>query len=288
MDFFASLAQAPTEQAVELACLAEALGFAGVTLSDHLARPADVRSRYPYSKDGKLLASRETAYPDVWVLVGALAQATRRLRFLSSVYVLPLRDPFSAAKAVSTAAVLSEGRVMLGVGIGWMREEFDLVQRPFEQRGARTDEMLELLRALMSGVEVEHHGRFYQVPPLRMLPAPTRVPPILVGGHSPRALERAARHDGWVGVHYDAGEVPPLMGRLRSARERAGTSERPFETVLAVNGPLANADVAALEAQGVTALVHPPAPAQAGAPSLDDRRRHLEAFARRHLVGSRA
>ena len=283
MEFFHSLSQAPTEEVVELARLAEELGFAGVTLSDHLARPVAVASRYPYAADGAMPAGRDVPYPDLWVLVGALAQATRRLRFLSSVYVLPLRNPFHAAKAISTAAVLSGGRVMLGVGVGWMREEFALAGERFEERGARTDEMLELLRALWGGGDIEHRGRFYAVPPVRMLPAPARPPPVLVGGHSDAALRRAARHDGWVGVHYEARDVPALLARLRAERERAGSSGRRFEIVLALSGPCEGRDVSALEAQGVTALVHPPAPARGGRPSFDDRRRHLEEFARRHL-----
>ena len=284
MEFFHSLSQAPTEEVVELARLAEELGFAGVTLSDHLARPAAVASRYPYSPDGAMPAGRDVPYPDPWVLVGALAQVTTRLRFLSSVYVLPLRNPFHAAKAIATACVLSSARVMLGVGVGWMREEFALAGERFEDRGARTDEMLELLRALWSGRDVEPRGRFYAAPPLRMLPAPPRMPPILVGGHGDAALRRAARHDGWVGVHYEAREVPALLGRLRAARERAGDPERPFEIVLALAGALDAAAVAALEAQGVTALVHPPAPRRDRPPSLGERRRHLEDFARRHLA----
>jgi probable F420-dependent oxidoreductase len=289
MEFFHSLSQAPTGEVVELARLAEALGFAGVTFSDHLARPAAVASRYPYSADGAMPAGRDVPYPDPWVLVGALAQATKRLRFLSSVYVLPLRNPFHAAKAIATACVLSGGRVMLGVGVGWMREEFALAGERFEDRGARTDEMLALLRALWSGDDVEHRGRFYAAPALRMLPAPEVPPPILVGGHGDAALRRAARHDGWVGVHYEAGEVPAILARLQAARARGGVAGRRFEVVLALAGGFEPEDVAALEAQGVTALVHPPAPRRDGAaPSLDERRRHLEAFARRHLARSRA
>ena len=105
-----------------------------------------------------------------------MAAVTERIRFLTGIYVLPMRNPFVAAKAVGTAAWLSGDRVTLGVGVGWMREEFALLEQPFEQRGARTDEMIEVMRTLWAGGMVEHHGGFYDFARLQMSPAPA--PPV--------------------------------------------------------------------------------------------------------------
>ena len=182
MEFWQAIARTDVDQLVPVARLAEELGFSGVTMSDHIIRPRTIESRYPYSLTGEMATDETTPYVDPWVLVGALSRATTRLRFLSYVYIPTLRDPFSVAKAVSTAAVVSDGRVMLGIGVGWMKEEFALVERAFAKRGARTDELIEVFRSLLSGEMVEYHGEFYDFPPVQMAPVPRRCPPILVGG----------------------------------------------------------------------------------------------------------
>ena len=150
MEFWQSIARTDVDQLVPVAQLAEQLGFAGVTMSDHIIRPQSIDSRYPYSPTGKMPTDDTTPYLDPWVLVGALSRATTRLRFMSYVYIPPIRDPFSIAKAISTAAIVSDDRVMMGIGVGWMAEEFGLVERPFERRGARTDEILEVVKKLLT------------------------------------------------------------------------------------------------------------------------------------------
>ncbi len=285
MRIFQSLARTPTEAIVELARVAEDLGFAGVSLSDHLVRPVRVASSYPYSADGLMAAASETHYPDVWVAAAAIAQATTRLQILSSVYVLPTRDPFTVAKSLATAAVLSGDRVMFGIGLGWMREEFELTGQPFEGRGARCDEMLTLIAKLLAPGPVEHHGALYDVPPLYMAPTPRRVPPILVGGHSEVALRRAARHDGWLGVNYPLTDAPAIVARALAARAAADTAVRtqPFEVALAINEPLDRSMIEELAAAGVTLLIHPPGPFDPTCCDLAARRGHLQAFARRAM-----
>ena len=196
MEFWQAIARTEVDQLVPVACLAEKLGFAGVTMSDHVVRFRAGASRYPYAGTGRMAMDETAPYPDPWVLCGALARATQRLRFMTYVYIPALRDPFSVAKAISTAALVSNDRVLMGVGVGWMEEEFALLERPFRQRGRRTDEMLDVIRKLFSGEMVEHHREFYDFDPVQMAPAPLRRPPILVGGHSPGALRRAAPADG--------------------------------------------------------------------------------------------
>lgn len=139
-----------------------------------------------------------TDWPDPWVLVGALAQVTRRLRFVSTAYIPAMRDPYSAAKSIGTAAVLADGRVELGVGVGWCEEEFELMGQRFARRGKRNDEMLDLMRTFWEPGWTQFDGEFYPTPRLEMMPTPPRIP-IFVGGLSDIALRRAARHDGWIG-----------------------------------------------------------------------------------------
>ena len=257
MRFCQSLMYAPAEDWVELTRAAEAVGFDVVALSDHVFHPEKLESKYPYSADGRPAFEPHQPWPDVWVMAGAMAAVTSRIRFTTNVYVLPARNPFVVAKAVGTAAFVSGGRVSLGVGAGWMREEFEALEQPFERRGARMEEQIEVLRTLWRGGMVEHHGEFYDFDRLEIAPVPAEPVPILIGGHSERALRRAARiGDGWVGVMYGFDEVKGYLERLRGYREEAGTADRPFDVQVAVVDRLPTPDVCAeLDALGVTTLM---------------------------------
>ena len=216
MKFCQSLMYAAPDQWIELTCAAEAAGFDQVALSDHVVQPEKLESTYPYTRSGRPMFPPDTPWPDVWVTIGALAARTERISFVTHVYVLPARNPFVVAKAVGTAAVLSGGRVQLGVGAGWMREEFAALEQPFERRGARMEEQIEVLRTLWRGGMVEHHGEFYDFDRLEMAPAPPEPVPILIGGHSEVALRRAARiGDGWIGVYYRLDELLAIVERLQ-------------------------------------------------------------------------
>jgi probable F420-dependent oxidoreductase len=242
---------------IELTRVAEAAGFDQVSLSDHVFYPDKLDSSYPYSDTGRPIFPPHTPWPDVWVMTGALAAVTERITFATHVYVLPARNPFVVAKAVGTAAHLSGGRVLLGVGAGWMREEFTQLEQPFERRGARMEEQIEVLRTLWRGGMVEHHGEFYDFDRLEMTPAPPRPVPILVGGHSETALRRAARiGDGWMGVYYGVDELIPIVERLQRYRAEYGTDGRPFEIQASIVDRLPSPEVCAqLEEAGVTTLI---------------------------------
>jgi probable F420-dependent oxidoreductase len=233
--FVCSLAFQPPLELLELARAAEGAGFEAVAVSDHVVHPRKIATPYPYTADGAPRWQPFTPWPDPWVAIGAMAAVTERLRFLTSIYVLPLRNPFAVAKAVGTAAVLSRNRVILGVGAGWMREEFALLEQPFEGRGRRMDEMIEVLRRLWAGGFVEHRGECYAFDPLEMSPVPSEPVPIFVGGLSPAALRRAARRgDGWVSDLHTTEELRAIvatLARQRADSERAG---RPFAVVAAV------------------------------------------------------
>jgi alkanesulfonate monooxygenase SsuD/methylene tetrahydromethanopterin reductase-like flavin-dependent oxidoreductase (luciferase family) len=133
------------------------------------------------------------------------------------------------AKQLATAAFFSQDRIVLGVGAGWLEEEFDLVRADWKTRGARLDEMLEITRLLHEGRDVEYHGRHYDLPPCRMRPVPSRRVPVMVGGHSDAALRRAARLDGWLGVDYEYDELVPLVRKLNDYRREGGRESEPCE-----------------------------------------------------------
>lgn len=255
MKFFNALMGAKPLDLITIAVAAEANGFDGVALSDHVVYPEDLKSEYPYTPDGKPLFSPETDWPDPWVLVGALGAVTTTLEFVTNVYVLPMRNPFVTAKAVGTAAYLTGNRVRLGVGAGWMREEFELMGQPFDQRGARLDETIDILRVLWAGGMVEYHGAQFDFDRVEMRPAPTEPVPIYVGGHSQVALRRAARNDGWIGVNYTVDELEAYCTQLQHIREDLGTADRPFEIVASPWAIPDAATVARLEAMGVTTLL---------------------------------
>lgn len=257
MRFCQSLMYAAPDDWVELTRVAEAVGFDQVSLSDHVFYPDKLDSSYPYSASGRPIFPPETQWPDVWVMTGALAAVTQRITFSTHVYVLPARNPFVVAKAVGTAAHLSGGRVLLGVGAGWMREEFAQLEQSFERRGARMEEQIEVLRTLWRGGMVEHHGEFYDFDRLEMAPAPAQPVPILIGGHSETALRRAARiGDGWMGVYYGLDELAGIVERLLGYRREYGTADRSFEIQAAIVDRLPTPDVCAeLEQIGVTTLI---------------------------------
>ena len=138
MKFYISSAFLNTREIIEIAKAADELGYDGIGIPDHVVNLETLDTPYPYTKDGERRWQPFTDWPDPWVLIGALAQVTSRLRFVNTVYIPAMRNPYSAAKAIGTAAVLASGRVELGIGVGWCREEFELMGEQFAARGKRT------------------------------------------------------------------------------------------------------------------------------------------------------
>lgn len=242
----------PIEQLVGLARSAEQLGFEGISLPDHLFFPRDRTSPYPYSSDGELHWPADAPWPDCWGSIAAMAAATTRLRFTTSIYIAPLRDVFSLAKAIATAEGFGPGRVSAGLGAGWLREEFDIVGQDFATRGRRLDEMLDALRLLWSGEMVEFHGDHVSFEPIRMLPRAGSVP-VLVGGNTRPALRRAASHDGWIGSYTDLDDAARMLGDLTFQREQLGRSGTPFEVLFAARPGVARSanELAGLGVDGI-------------------------------------
>jgi len=245
----------PTEGYVAAAKAAEEVGFSAIALSDHVVSPEKIASPYPYTPDGKPQYDPVWDFPDPWVAVGAMAAATTDLGFFTNVFVLPARNPLLVAKSLATAARLSGDRVSLGVGAGWMREEFDLLGQSFGGRGKRMDEMIEVMRTVWAGGFVEHHGDTYDFDRLEMRPVPARQIPIIVGGHSEVALRRAARLDGWIGVYYSMDELESYCRILQGYRAELGRADEPYEIVASPMATPKPANLERLEAMGVTTVL---------------------------------
>ncbi len=198
-------------------------------------------------------------WPDSWVLIGAMASVTSRLRFTNAVYVAPARPLLEVVKQVATASVVSQGRVSLAVGVGWMREEFDLMGQDFGNRGERLDEMIPALRALWQGGWVSWSGRHYQVPELMIEPHPPAPVPIMCGGESDAALRRAARLcNGWVGYGYAWDDAVRYVEKLNALRAEYGRRSERFEIMLALFEAPSPDLVKRAEDVGITALMCSP------------------------------
>lgn len=235
MKFVVALAFSDLSEYCELARVADECGYAYLAVSDHVVHPEKIRSPYPYSADGSPRWQPEAPWADPWVAIGAMAGVTKRIRFTTNIFVLAMRNPFLAAKAIGTAAQISGGRVSLGVGVGWMEDEFELLGQAFRNRGRRTDELLEILPRLWSGEMVEHEGREYAFPRLQMSPGVAARVPVYVGGLSEPALRRAARHDGWISDLHTVDEIRALHERIEVHREAHGATDRPFQLIAALS-----------------------------------------------------
>jgi probable F420-dependent oxidoreductase len=234
---------------------ADDVGFESLLAVEHVAVPVGYESRYPYSDTGKMPLPEACELPDPLDLLAWLAARTERLRLGTGILVLPEHHPLQLAKRCATIDRLSGGRLFLGVGVGWMREEFQLLEQPFEQRGPRTDEMIEVLRKLWGGGMVEHHGRFYDFPRLQMSPAPRAPIPILIGGVSDAALRRAGRiGDGWISDIHTSEELRGIVKKIREHRRAAGREGAPLEIVAAASDAFGVDGYRRLEEIGVTTV----------------------------------
>ncbi len=223
----------PVDHLVPMARAAEEAGFDSITVPDSVFFPEHVSADYPYSADGGRFWAPETSFPDPFVSISAMAAVTERIRFLTNVVKLPIRDPLMVAKQLSSMAALSHDRVALGVGLSWIPEEFAWTHTEMRTRGKRADEMIEILRLACAGggpAWIEFHGEHYDFDRLMMSPAPERPVPIYVGGLSEPGLRRAARlADGWISVQNTTEEITGACAALRTYRAEYGRAELPFE-----------------------------------------------------------
>jgi probable F420-dependent oxidoreductase len=211
-----------------IAARAEELGFDTVWVSDHVAIPSQITSSYPYGPPGSFNPDTTQNFWEAFSVLAFVAGMTKRVQLGTSVIVLPQRPPLLVAKQWATLDALSGGRMILGVGAGWMREEFDALGfgHVFDKRGPATDEAIKILRAAWTTQgDVSFDGEVYSFQPVRMMPKPARPGgiPIWVGGHGRRSIRRAAElGDGWQPLRITVEEVRPLIGYLHELLERNG------------------------------------------------------------------
>ena len=237
--------QTASPEALEtLATRAEEWGFSSVMIADHIVFPVTIKSKYPYTVSGAFPGQGDAL--EQLSLMAFVAGKTRSLRLISSVMILPYRNPVVTAKMLATIDVLSRGRVTVGVGVGWLREEFEALGAPdFDRRGAVSDEYLRIFKALWTQDPASYHGEFYRFDSVRCLPHPVQKPhpPIWVGGHSKAALRRVARlGDGWhpVGANPAVPLRPPeLRARLDDLRRLTEAEGRdPSKLTISYKAPI--------------------------------------------------
>ena len=216
--------------AVRVARAAEAAGFDSIFAIDHVVYPDAYTTPYPYAAGGRLPMTRASAFPDPLIWIASAAAVTTTLRFMTGVLILPLRDPFVLAKQVATLDAMSGGRFELGIGVGWLKEEFEALGQPFEQRGRRADEYIAVMRALWAGDGASFSGRYVRFEGVSCNPKPVGRVPIVVGGHSEAAARRAGRlGDGFfpsIGAQVD---TTPLFEIARRAAAEAGRDPAAIE-----------------------------------------------------------
>jgi probable F420-dependent oxidoreductase len=240
----------------ELARAAEDAGYDSMVISDSICYPRTSESVYPYNPDGSREFLEDKPFLEPFSLIPALGAVTSRLRFVTFVVKLPLRNPVLLAKQVTSTAVLTGGRLVLGAGTSPWREDYDVLGVDWDTRGRRMDESITVLRGLSAGGYFEHHGKIFDLPPVKIAPVPERPVPILIGGHSGAALRRAARTgDGWLHGGGDPADLPGLLEKLAGFRRAEGTDSLPFEIhVISTDAYTANG-VRRLEEQGVTDVI---------------------------------
>ena len=257
MRFYVSTAFLDIEDVVEIARAADDLGYDGMGIPDHVINLETLGTPYPYTKDGSRRWEAFTHWPDPWVVIGAIALVTTRLRFVTTVYLPAMRDPYSAAKSIGTAACLADGRLELGIGVGWCAEEFELMGQRFDRRGKRTDEMLQLMRALWQPGWTEFSGEFYQTPRLEMEPTPPHIP-IYVGGLSEIALRRAARNDGWIGDLITTDRAIASVQQIRELRAEKGLRMDGFTVLTPLTDAFTPEHFERAEAGGIDGIITMP------------------------------
>jgi probable F420-dependent oxidoreductase len=216
--------QATRRNLIEFAQLAEALGYHSGWVSDHLAWPKEIASRYPYSDDGSFAPPADMPWLDPIGTMFFVAGCTETLKLGPTVLILGYRSPVHTAKAIASLDVVSEGRVILGIGVGWMREEFEVLGMPYDHRGERADEQLALFERFFTDPEPSFHGTYYDVPTVGFEPKPFngRVP-IWVGGDSEPAYRRTVRvGDAYHAAFQEIGDVAEAWERIGELCDEAG------------------------------------------------------------------
>ncbi len=276
MKYATFLYQTQPSSLAAVARKAEELGYESLWIPEHIILPVTYKSPYPYSSSGRMPAPPDTPLHDPMLALAYVAAITSRVRLATGIYVLPIRNAFTTAKAVASLDVLSGGRFIFGIGIGWLEEEFEAVGMNFKDRALRTREYVALMKELWTSDSPVFRGKTIAVEGFKFAPKPVQKPhpPLVFGGHTEPSLRRAARlGDGWYGIGESLDEVRAVIARLREHERQQGRT-RPLELTVAprFGGPLTVEQVRELQGFGVDRVI------LGAAPSTKDHLAAMERF----------
>jgi probable F420-dependent oxidoreductase len=209
---------------------AEAAGFDNIGMGDSICYPKESTSKYPYTADGNREFLENKPFLEPFTIIPAMAAVTSRIGYDIGVLKMPLRNPLTLAKQVASIAVVTGNRFKLGVGTSPWPDDYEVCGVPWERRGKRMEEMIQVVRGLCTGDYFEFHGELIDFRSIKLIPAPDRPVPILIGGHSPINIRRAARlADGWIPSTNAREELGPMIATLRGHLDEFGRADAPFE-----------------------------------------------------------
>ena len=239
---------------IPLAQAAEANGYAGVTIPDSLIYPKASDTSYSYTEDGGREFLENKPFVESFILATAIGVATKTLEMTTNVVKLPVRPPLYSAKLASSIAALTGNRFNLGVGLSVWPEDYEVMGVPYAKRGKRFDECIAIVRGLCAGGYFEFHGEFYDLPPVKLNPVPTKPLPILIGGFADAALKRAAHNDGFMYAGGEGGTavLATMLDTINAYRAEAGRMDQPFRVFATAMGKIDRDVVRRHEDLGVT------------------------------------
>ena len=248
---------ATPENIIQVAVQAEALGLDSLWMGEHVVLFDEMEFGYPGSPDGKLPIPHGGGLPDTVVTLSFVASHTSKIRFGTGVTLIPQRNPVYTANEFATLDYLSGGRVDMGIGVGWCKEEVEACGFDFGDRGERCDEILDIFKKVWTEDEASHDGKHFQFSKLRMDPKPVQNPhiPLIIGGYSPAAMRRCAKYgDGWLGFGLNTEYSKPAIDNVAKAIEAEGRSMDDFEIII-TPGSVTPDDIKAYEDMGVDRVV---------------------------------
>jgi probable F420-dependent oxidoreductase len=240
---------------LDIARTADEWGWDSIQVADAPFFPEVTSAPYPYTPDGSRFWPLDLPVLDPWVAITAMAAVTKRIRFITAVLRLAIRQPLLEAKSLCSVAAMSNDRVAVGVGLAWMPEEFKWLNQDMKTRGARQNEAIQVIRLLLRGGMAEFHGKYFDFDRLTMAPVPKKRIPIYVGGITKPALRRAARYgDGWIGIMHPMEQIKGLVAELNALRRECGREKEPFDIMLHCPDAHTVDDIHRVEEMGVTDL----------------------------------